>query len=168
MDGVDFQRSPFDPHGLGYLLNALHTSSRAYWWSLEPIWTKWDPWGASTWLRKNVTESTKNDQKCEVKLLASWAHPGSKLAPNFTSMHSRMYAKHLEGVLVHGDRMGTSGSQPSPFIVMWVWPRNTDQKHIKTWKNVKKKSPPPPNRAAIDSTHRDTSLAPMNSPSEKF
>ena len=101
------------------------------------------PRGASTWLRKNVTESTKNDQKCEVKLLASWAHPGSKLAPNFTSMHSRMYAKHLEGVLVHGDRMETSGSQPSPFIVMWVWPRNTDQKHIKTWKNVKKKSPPP-------------------------
>ena len=22
MDGVDFQRSPFDPNGLGYLLNA--------------------------------------------------------------------------------------------------------------------------------------------------
>ena len=164
MDWVDFQRSPFDPHGLGYLLNALHTSSRAYWWSLEPIWTKWDPWGASTWLRKNVTESTKNDQKCEVKLLASWAHPGSKLAPNFSSMHSMMYAKHLEGVVVHGDLWKSTQSIYSHVSV-------TSEHWPKTHKNVKKrekKIATPPNRAAIDSTHRDTSLAPMNSPSEKI
>ena len=50
--------------GLEHLLNALHTSFRACWWSLEPIRTKWDPGVASTWLRKNVTESTKNDRNC--------------------------------------------------------------------------------------------------------